>query len=141
MTLSDTRDPAATATNPAIKRRTQRVQIVMPVRVSGGEDADAFEQLTETATVSAHGCLVRLDRNVARLQEILIVNPATQQEVRGSVVFIGEDSSSPKEVGIEFAAPSPLFWGITFPPEDWDPADRKLPSQASHQPSRPKSRR
>jgi hypothetical protein len=141
MTVSDTREPAATATNPAIKRRTQRVQIVMPVRVSGGEGADAFEQLTETATVSAHGCLVHLDRNVIRLQEISIVNPATQQEVRGSVVFIGENTASPKEVGIEFAERSPLFWGITFPPDDWDPADRKLPSQASYQPSRPKSRR
>jgi hypothetical protein len=93
MTVSDTREPAATPTNPAIKRRTQRVQIVMPVRISGGEGADAFEQLTETATVSAHGCLVHLDRNVVRFQEISIVNPATQQEVRGSVVFIGEDNS------------------------------------------------
>src|ERR1700683_4251075 len=119
MTVSDTRVPAAISTNsPAIKRRTQRGQIAMPVRVSGGMGKDAFDELAETATVSAHGCLLRLKSTVARLDELLLVNPATQQQVLGTVVFVGESKTSPKEVGIEFAVPSPLFWGITLPPTD-----------------------
>jgi hypothetical protein len=138
MTVSDTRVPAAISTNsPAIKRRTQRVQIAMPVRVSGGMGKDAFDELSETATVSAHGCLLRLKGTVARLDELLIVNPATQQEVIGTVIFLGEDKIPPREVGIEFAIPSPRFWGIIFPPTDWDPSERKLPSNATHRPSTP----
>jgi PilZ domain len=138
MTVSDTRVPTGNpSSNAAIKRRTQRVHIAMPVRVSGGVGEAAFDELAETVTVSAHGCLVHFKGTVARLEELLIVNPATQQQVLGTVVFI-KDEAAPKEIGIEFAVPSPLFWGITFPPVDWDPAERKLPSNASHQPSKPK---
>ena len=141
MTVSDTRVPTGnSSSNAAIKRRTQRVQIAMPVRVSGGVGEAAFDELAETVTVSAHGCLLRLQATVARLEELLIVNPATQQQVLGTVVFVKEDTAVPKEIGIEFAIPSPQFWGITFPPVDWDPAERKLPSNASHQPSKPRRR-
>jgi hypothetical protein len=142
MTVNDARVPIANSTSaPAVKRRTQRVQIAMPVRVSGGMGKDAFDELSETATVSAHGCLLRLKGIVARLDELLVVNPATQQEVIGTVVFLGEDKSPPREVGIEFAVPSPRFWGITFPPTDWDPSERKLPSNATHRPSSPPKRK
>jgi PilZ domain len=138
MTVSDTRVRTGNpSSNAAIKRRTQRVHIAMPVCVSGGVGEAVFDELAETVTVSAHGCLVHLKGTVARLEELLIVNPATQQQVLGTVVFI-KDEAAPKEIGIEFAVPSPLFWGITFPPVDWDPAERKLPSNASHQPSKPK---
>jgi PilZ domain-containing protein len=141
MTVSDTRVPAPISSSNAAKRRTQRVQIAMPIRVTGGVGENAFDELAETATVSAHGCLLRLKGIVARLDELLIVNPATQQQVLGTVVFVGESKNSPREVGVEFAVPSPLFWGITFPPTDWDPSERKLPSNASHQPAVPKPRR
>lgn len=128
MTITDTRILFQHAGSRQIsQRRTQRVQIAMPIRVSGGIGGAAFDELTETVTVSAHGCLVRLQAPVAQMQELLLVNPATQQQVQGCVVFIAEESPAPREVGIDFAAPSPHFWGITFPPEDWDPAERKLP--------------
>jgi hypothetical protein len=122
------------------QRRTQRVQIAMPIRVSGSTRGIPFDELTETVTVSAHGCLVHLKAAIVQLQELLIVNPATQQQVHGSVVFIGEESHPP-EIGIEFAAPSPLFWGITFPPENWNPAERKLPTNAARQPAPAKRNR
>jgi PilZ domain len=109
------------------QRRAQRVQIAMPIRVSGAIHRTPFDELTATVTVSAHGCLVHLKAAVAEMQQLLIVNPATQQQVHGTVVFIEGDARAPREVGVEFAVPSPLFWGITFPPEDWDPAERKLP--------------
>jgi hypothetical protein len=138
MSASDTRIPPANSAGAVgTKRRTQRVQIAMPIRVSGGQGSSAFDELTKTATVSAHGCLVLLDAIVSRSADLLIVNPATLQEVRGSVVFIEEENSHPRQVGIEFAEPSPRFWGITFPPADWDPAERKLPSIAAPRPPRP----
>jgi hypothetical protein len=137
MTVSDTHVPVANAkSKPAVKRRTERVHIVMPVRISGGTGEATFDELTETAIVSAHGCLVRLKGSVAKSDELLIVNPATQQQVIGSVVFLAVDKTTPREVGIEFAVPTPLFWGITFPPTDWDPSERKLPSKAVYQPKK-----
>jgi hypothetical protein len=124
-------NPESTATLPGMKsrRRTQRVQIAMPVMISGGEDIYAFSQLTKTVTVSAHGCLVHLDALVFRSQELLIANPGTLQQVRGTIAYLGENVPKAREVGIEFLEPSPQFWGITFPPEDWDASERKLPSR------------
>jgi hypothetical protein len=137
MTASETRvlQPSSNS-RLATKRRTQRVHIAMPIRVSGTVHRIPFDELTQTATVSAHGCLVHLKTPIAQSQQLLIVNPATQQQIHGSVVFLGEEIRSPREIGIEFAAPSPLFWGITFPPEDWDPSERKLPTNATHQPKK-----
>jgi len=34
----------------------------------------------------------------------------------------------PHTYDIRLVAPAPRFWRITFPPEDWNPADRKLPT-------------
>lgn len=135
MTVSDTRVSVANAkSNPATKRRTERVHIVMPVRISGGSGDAAFDELTQTAIVSAHGCLVRLKGIVAKADELLIINPATQQHVIGTVAFLADDKTSPREIGIEFAVPTPLFWGITFPPTDWDPSERKLPTKPTFPP-------
>jgi hypothetical protein len=142
MTPTDTRTLFAHSGSRQInQRRTQRVKIAMPIRVSGGVNRAVFDELTETVTVSAHGCLVHLKTAVVEKQDLLIVNPATQQQVRGSIVFLGEDSPTPREVGIEFAAAFPLFWGITFPPENWDPAERKLPTNVARQSSPPKRTR
>ena len=128
MTITDTRILFQHAGSRQIsQRRTQRVQIAMPIRVSGGIDGTAFDELTETVTVSAHGCLVRLqaprstDAGVAARKSR---HAATSPRLRG---LHREESPAPREIGIDFAAPSPHFWGITFPPEDWDPAERKLP--------------
>jgi hypothetical protein len=128
----------STATIPGMKsrRRTQRVQIAMPVMISGGPDIHAFSQLTKTVTVSAHGCLVHLNALVFRSQELLIVNPGTLQQVRGTIAYLGENTPQAREVGIEFLEPSPKFWGITFPPEDWDASERKLPSREAPRPAR-----
>lgn len=136
MSPDDKRVPAANANSLATTRRTQRVHIVIPIIVSGGAGIAAFRHTTKTETVSAHGCLLRLDTPVARLQELSLFNPATRLDVRGTVVFVEEITSLTKDVGIEFTAPSPLFWGISFPPEDWDPSHRKLPPHESRPASR-----
>jgi len=45
---------------------------------------------------------------------------------QGEVVEIGESHSGKSEVGIEFLEPSPRFWRIAFPPEDWSAPAPKL---------------
>jgi hypothetical protein len=112
------------------RRRTQRVQIAMPVIVRGKTGTQNFEEETFTVAVNANGCMVRMTNRVARAQQISIVNPKTAEELPCSVIFIGQRDAGKMEVGIEFSEPSPLFWRIAFPPEDWDPSERKRASNS-----------
>jgi hypothetical protein len=107
-------------------RRTQRVHIQMAVIVRGTSKGKPFEEETKTTTVNANGCLVSLDALVARGQQVSIVNSKTVEELTCNVAFISESKGSKTEVGLEFTEPSPLFWRIGFPPEDWsDSTERK----------------
>jgi PilZ domain len=107
------------------RRRSHRVNISMPVLVRGTRGTQPFEESAQTISVSAHGCMVRMATPVARAQEIAIVNTKTAEELPCTVTFLGQKDNGKTEVGVEFAEASPLFWRIAFPPEDWDPSERK----------------
>ena len=105
-------------------RRTQRVQIAMPVLVRGRQ----FEEATSTVAVNAHGCLVMLKTPVLREDQVSLVNPKTAEELPSKVVSLGKSEEGKVPVGIEFGEPSPLFWKINFPPDDWvTSVERKRP--------------
>ena len=105
-------------------RRTHRVQISMPVLVHGKN----FNESTTTVTVNAHGCLVLLKTKVARDDQLSIINPKTAEELPVRVVSIGKAEDGKIPVGVEFGEPSPLFWRISFPPDDWfTSTERKRP--------------
>jgi hypothetical protein len=129
MTESKPSPPAAPASDSyAERRRSQRVVIAMPVLVRGKTAGKPFEEETNTVSVSATGCLVRLAAAVVRAQEIAVVNPKTAEELPSVVTFVGLKDAGKTEVGVEFGEPSPLFWRIAFPPPDWDAAERKRPT-------------
>ena|SRR5208282_2809496 len=111
------------------RRRTQRVYISMRVRIRGKVGTQNFQEETQTASVNGYGGMVRLKQPVARGQEVLMFNPATEEEVPCTVTYVGQKDRGKTEVGVEFVAPSPRFWKITFPPSDWDPAERKRPDE------------
>ena len=119
------------------KRRTQRVQIAMPVIIRCKE-GKAFEESVFTVSVNANGCLVKVQAPVLRGQKVLIVNPRTTEELPCTVIYLGKKDGGKTEVGLEFSEASPLFWRISFPPEDWDPSERKRPAQPSQTPGAPK---
>jgi PilZ domain len=119
--------PAANAENNSDRRRSHRVHIMMPVLVRGTKGTQQFEEQTVTISVNAHGCMVRLATAVTRNQGISIINPKTAEELPCTVTFLGPKEGGKTEVGIEFAEPSPVFWRIAFPPENWDPTERKRP--------------
>jgi hypothetical protein len=116
--------PAAGETS-SDRRRSYRVQITMPVLVRGKNGEVPFTEESHTVSVNAHGCMLRLAAKLVRGQELAIVNPKTVEELPCTVTFIGQKDSGKTEVGLEFVEPSPLFWRITFPSEDWDPSERK----------------
>lgn len=119
------------------RRRSQRVQIAIPVLVRGKSGSQPFDETAQTVLVSAHGCMVRLSATVVRAQPILIVNAKTAEEMPCEVAFVGKkDAEGKADVGISFAELAPLFWKISFPPEDWNLSERKLPG-APRQPAKP----
>ena len=112
-------------------RRTQRVTIAIPVVVRG----TGFEETTSTVTVNAHGGLVMLGATVERDSPVWIIHTKTLEELPGKVVSLGKPEQGKIPVGIEFAEPSPFFWQIYFPPDDWQTSvERKRPG--SHPPRR-----
>jgi len=133
--MSDLRAPLRSEI-PAERRRSQRVNIAMPVLVRGKRGSQPFEEQALTISVSAHGCMVRVATPLARLQEVAIVNVKTAEELPCKVTFLGQKEGGKTEVGVEFSEPSPVFWRIAFPPEDWDPSERKRPG-GSRPPAKP----
>ena len=109
-------------------RRSQRVYLRTAVAIYGqGPTGNLYQEDTHTVIVNSHGALVLIAADVKLDEKLLVVCQQTLQESECSVVWIGELKESKREVGIGFLAPNPRFWGLTFPPDDWDPAKRKLP--------------
>jgi hypothetical protein len=135
--VSETKAPVLNldGEGPLGKRRSQRIHLTMPVVVRGKIGATRFEERTNTVTVNAHGCMLHLKAQVTRGQEVSIVNPVTIEEVPCVVIFLGKKDGDKLEVGIEFSEPSALFWRVNFPPEDWNPEERKRPASSIRPPS------
>ncbi len=103
------------------RRRSQRVILSLRVIVRT-EDAPkiaAFEEETHTLIVNAHGALIALKAKVAKGQKLRLTNRATKAEQSCRVASLGPMSEGKAQVGVEFLKPSPDFWQISFPPEDW----------------------
>ena len=112
-------------------RRTHRVQIAIPVLVRGKSGNLPFEEATQTITVNAQGCMLHLSTLVVLNQQLSLVNPKTAEELPSSVVSLGKHEAGKAHVGVAFSEPSPLFWRISFPPDDWESSsERKRPHPA-----------
>jgi len=104
------------------------VHLAIPVFVYGHHESGApFKEITQTLAVNANGCLLELSTAVAKDQTLLLANMKTNEEIPCHVVTPGKIMNGKNQVGLRFAQPSPRFWGLAFPPEDWDPANRKRP--------------
>jgi hypothetical protein len=127
VTASKVPDPKGSS-NPAIKRRSSRVAIDMPVEVFGQQtNGKVFREETRTTVVNAHGALLILASTIAIKPSLLLVNLTTKSEAQCRVISQKEMEKGKAELGVEFVDPQPRFWGIAFPPEDWNNADRKKP--------------
>jgi hypothetical protein len=105
------------------------VHLAIPVFIYGNRDSGApFKEITQTLAVNASGCLVELAAPVSKDQSLLLTNMKSNEEMACTVVTLGKILNGKAQVGLSFSQPSPRFWGLAFPPEDWDPAERKLPT-------------
>lgn len=105
------------------------MHLSIPVFIYGTQKSGApFKEITQTVEVNANGCLLELATPVLREQQVLLTNMTTNAEMTCEVVTVGNVVNGKTRVGLRFAQPSPRFWGLAFPPEDWDPANRKRPT-------------
>jgi hypothetical protein len=77
--------------------------------------------------VNARGGLISLARSVAKGQKCLLVNKITGKKIPCTVANVrkSDDGNDQWDVGISFDEPSPRYWGLSFPPEDWNIAESK----------------
>ena len=114
------RDRRGSQASWASQRRSSRLTLDIPVEVYGqGSDKQIFREETRTRVVSAHGALIALRTAVALGQTIVVVCKRTGQEMRCQVVN-REVTKTEVHIGLAFLTPSPKFWDVAFPPEDWD---------------------
>lgn len=116
--VADPDRPAATLE--ATRRRSMRVLLSVPICVRGKTAAnESFEEQTRTLVVNAHGALISLGAPVKANQPLAIENKATRRWHECRVVHMGTQAAGKIQVGVEFVEPSPSFWQIDFPPDDW----------------------
>lgn len=103
------------------RRRSQRVILSLPVivRTEDGPKDSSFEEETNTLVVNVHGALILLAGKVVKGQRLRLTNRATKVEQLCRAATLGPTSGGKTQVGVEFLKPSPDFWHISFPPEDW----------------------
>jgi hypothetical protein len=106
----------------ANRRRSQRVLMTIPVRVSGQNVLGSpFEEETHTRAISAHGALILMSTQVYRGQRLTLSNVQTKAALECVVAHIARRQSEHPQAGVEFTLPNPMFWHVAFPPKDWTP--------------------
>ena len=127
--LAESRETSWLAAN---RRRSQRVLMKIPVRVSG-QNAQGlpFEEETLTLAVSAHGALLPVSTQVKKGQRLALSNVQTKSALECVVAHIRR--ADHLQLGVEFTMPNPTFWHVAFPPKDWTPRhpDAKSPVKGS----------
>lgn len=107
-----------------IPRRSARVLLRMRIEVRGKDTTErVFVEDAYTLVVNAHGALIELAAPVLLGQPIAVSNNATRQSRQCRVAYLGASSEGKVRVGVEFLRPSPSFWQIAFPPDDWGVAE------------------
>ena len=97
-----------------------RVLLSVSVLITGTTaDGKKFEEETRTVVVNAHGALIFAEANLTTGQRLEITHKMTRESKECRVVYLSSPQGGKFQVGIEFIKPSPAFWRIDFPPDDW----------------------
>jgi hypothetical protein len=107
-------------TQAASQRRSSRVFTRISVQAKGRAiDGRKFRENSQTIVINAHGGLLYLQESLELGADLMLVNPATEEEQECRVVYLGDTSDKGTRVGVEFLSPSPHFWGVAFAQQDW----------------------
>jgi hypothetical protein len=101
------------------RRRSQRVIIHVPVTLVFTENGQSVRVSANTVAVNIHGAMIVCPRTIEADAAVEMINERTQEKVASRVTRAPRESSEGFLVPVEFTAPSPNFWQISFPPSNW----------------------
>jgi tyrosine-protein phosphatase YwqE len=114
------------------RRRTVRVMLSVPLRVSGRtEIGERFSVKTMSHSVSRHGASIELDQEVVLGELLQLENEVTKEKVEGRVVTIRRTRDGKKYVALEFTSKEANFWHMAFPIPGARPLRRPITSKVS----------
>ena len=106
--------------NSASRRRSQRLFIQIPVVIKGQlAGKSPFCETTHTVVVNAHGALVESPTAPQQGQTLVMRNARTNEEAECRVKMVTPTETGKFNLALEFNAPNPGFWRVSFPPDDW----------------------
>jgi hypothetical protein len=123
------------ASNGHTARRSSRVAVKVPIRVTSMEPNADFSEICETLMVSAHGCALRFPLKLNTGSALRLHNRRGRQTT-AYVVFchpMGPDGPGFR-LGARLDRPD-NFWGLDSCPDDWQVVE--MPAPASRQPQPP----
>ena len=112
-------------------RRSSRVPVNVPVRVTSLEPNSQFSEICETLVVSAHGCALRFPLQLDAGSALRLHGKAGRQTT-AYVVFCQPDGQGFR-LGARLDRPE-NFWGLESYPDDWRVLE--MPAPAASQPAR-----
>jgi hypothetical protein len=114
------------------RRRTVRVMLSVPLRVSGQTQiGERFSVKSLSHCVSLHGASIELELEVVLGEILQLENEITREKVEGKVVSIRRSRDGKKHVAIEFLSEQANFWHMAFPIPGARPLRRPLSAKVS----------
>ncbi len=110
------------ATSPGLpvteRRRSERVLIRMPVRLTGLTRTNKrVTEKGEAIVISRHGALLKTESELKPGSEVELENPVTHQAAKYRVVWTSDRPTEGRwDVGLDYLSGTPNIWGIEFPP-------------------------
>ena len=123
------------ASNVQTLRRSSRVPIRVPIRVTSLEPNAQFSEICETLVVSAHGCALRFPLKL-NTGSALRLHSRGGRQATAYVVFCQpmEADGQGFRLGAQLDRPE-NFWGLESCPDDWRVVE--MPSPAAQKPETP----
>lgn len=93
-----------------------QIHLRLETQLADGKPAfmDAF-----TLVVNAHGGLLEISHKLPKGHKLELINSATGSKEPCRVIGVRKSQDGAFAVAFEFENPSPDFWPISFPPQNW----------------------
>ena len=105
------------------RRRSQRVMVRVPVTLQFIVAGKPVIAKAATESVNDHGAMVQCTRAFPAETILELKNERTGDKLPCRVTRTPVENTGGYLIPIEFSAPAPAFWRISFPPRDWKPGD------------------
>ena len=105
------------------RRRSQRVMVRVPVTLQLIVAGKPVVVKAATDSVNDHGAMLQCIRTFPSETVLELKNDRTGDKMPCRVTRTPLENTDGYLIPVEFSAPSPAFWRISFPPRDWKPGD------------------